>query len=364
MRIFLFWILFIFSNYSYALTFEDGIFPELITSSRAQAMGNAFIAKVDDATAAFYNPAGLGTVRFPHLHISNFSLESNRGAMKVVTGGSGLNSFSNLSDMLSLDSTRKLLLKNVGTLTHSRLQVMPNFTMRYFSIGYLIAKRSRAVVNDTTTATGFEFADRLDMGPYAAINFSLFGGIIKFGATGTLLERKELSSKTDANATISLSSNSYYKGSTFDLTSGFRLTLPFEFLPTFAVTMHNTLKKKFSANGAGAPTTIPSNLGVGFSVTPQIGKATRIHFEVDYKDLTYQDTGISMTRRLLLGMEIDFARIFFMRFGYGDAYGSAGIGVRTKAIEFDLTTYAVDSTYSTYRGKEDRRFVLGLSSGF
>ena len=34
-----------------------------------------------------------------------------------------------------------------------------------------------------------------------------------------------------------------------------------------------------------------------------------------------------------------------------------------KGLEFDLTTYAVDTTTSEFRGEEDRRFALSLSFG-
>jgi hypothetical protein len=61
---------------------------------------------------------------------------------------------------------------------------------------------------------------------------------------------------------------------------------------------------------------------------------------------------------------LDFSRIFFFRLGYGDGFGSAGLGVKSKRLEFDITTYAVDTTASAYRGKEDRRFALSVSSGF
>ena len=53
------------------INFRDGVFSELATSGRALALGNAYIAKVDDATSAFYNPAGLGSVRYSHFHFSN-----------------------------------------------------------------------------------------------------------------------------------------------------------------------------------------------------------------------------------------------------------------------------------------------------
>lgn len=355
----------LFSSYNaFAISFEDAIFPELATSSRALAMGNAFIAKVDDASAAFYNPAGLGTVRYPHLHLSNFNLETNKGLISTATGGTLTNAFSNVSKVMSLDGMRQLLVKNQGTIAHSRISAIPNFTSRYFSLGYLFSKRSRGVVTDTTSSTGFEFADRLDTGPYAAVNFSMFGGILKFGASGIVLYRKEINKSVDPNATIALSSNSYSKGIAAVVTGGFKFTLPITFLPTFAANIHNALDKSFSSSGAGAPTKIPRSIDIGFSVTPQVSTATRIHFELNYKDLTYQYTNVSMARRFLIGAELDFSRVFFIRIGYGDGFGSAGLGVKSRKVEFDISTYAVDTTSSSFRGHEDRRFAISLSSGF
>jgi len=360
----LLFLFFLFIPKVFAITFEDGIFPELATSSRALAMGNAFIAKVDDASAVFYNPAGLGTVRYPHLHLSNFSFETNKGSLKSITGGSGLDSFSNLTKAFSIDGTRQLMLANPGQISHSRVHALPNFTSRYVSFGYLFAKRTRAVVTDINSATGFEIADRTDHGPYAAFNFSLFGGVIKLGASSIYLSRKELNQNVDPNATITVTDSTYKSGSALVTTAGAKITLPIVFLPTFAANMHNVLGQEFSAGGAGAPDKIKGSMDVGFSITPQIGTSTRIHLEINYKDLTSQFSDISTTRRILMGMEMDFSRMFFFRLGYGDGFGSAGLGVRTKKVEFDMTTYAVDTTSSSFRGNEDRRFVIGFSSGF
>jgi hypothetical protein len=70
-----------------ALDFEDHAFPEFITSARALAMGNAYINKVDDSWSAFYNPAGLGTVRRPQFHLLNGHAEASNGLLNIVSKG-------------------------------------------------------------------------------------------------------------------------------------------------------------------------------------------------------------------------------------------------------------------------------------
>lgn len=349
-----------------AIEFEDAIFPELATSARALAMGNAYLAKSDDASAAFYNPAGLGTVRYPHLHLSNFHLELNKGWIDSSGGGKATDVPSNLIKGFSLDGQRELLKDKPGLISHSRLHAIPNFTARYFSMGYLFSKRIRSTVTDSNSATGFEYADRLDHGPYAALNISLFGGVFKAGVSGIMLSRSETFGSANPQATLDVPDSQYKKGTGFVVTGGAKLTLPVTFLPTFAVTMHNMADKGFSmgVRGAGEPDKIKPAVDVGFSITPQIGQSTRIHLEANYKDLNKEFPDISTNRKILLGMELDFARTFFMRFGYGDGFGSAGLGIKHRKLEFDLTTYAVDTTTSSFRGKEDRRFAMSFSSGF
>lgn len=164
---------------------------------------------------------------------------------------------------------------------------------------------------------------------------------------------------------MTIDDNSYNKGRAFISTAGAKITLPIVFLPTFSATMHNAFNQEFKdPSGAGAPDTIKRSIDVGFSVTPQMGTASRFHFEINYKDLTKEFSDVSSKRKILIGAEIDLARLFFIRAGYGDAFGSFGLGVKSNKLEFDLTTYAVDTTTDKIRGSEDRRFVLGLSSGF
>ncbi len=325
-------------------------------------MGNAYIAKVDDASSAFYNPAGLGTVRYSHLHFSNFHMELNKGWLDIAGKGNIGDNFSNFIDGFSLEGQRKLLLENRNKTTHTRFGLMPNFTTRYLSFGYLISKRTKARL-DEDYGDDFEYAQRTDHGPYLAANLSFLGGVFKVGASAIWLNRKEVEGVQDENISADFDDGVYKKGSAIIAIVGGKLTLPFSMLPTFAAVLRNAGSQKFSSSGAGAPDKIKQTLDLGFSLTPQVGNVVRTHFEINYKDLS-DKYGVSIKRRLQAGMEIDIARTFFFRLGYGDGFGSIGIGVRSKKLEFDLTSYATDDSVDDIRGKEDRRFAMTLSSGF
>ena len=341
---------------------EDASYPELAVTGRALAMGNAFIAKVDDASSAFYNPAGLGTVRHAHLHISNFHLELNKGWMDITGKGNLADNFGNFIDGFSLEGQRKLLLENRNKTTHTRFALMPNFTTRYLTIGYLVSKKTKARL-DSKYADDFEYAQRTDHGPYVGANISFLGGVFKVGLSAILLNRKEIKGVQDESISADFADGAYKKGSALIGTVGAKLTFPVALLPTFAVVLRNAASQDFSGSGAGAPDKIRQTIDLGFSITPQVGNVVRTHFELNWKDFT-DKYGVSANRRLMLGMEVDVARTFFFRLGYGDGFGSFGIGVRSRRLEFDMTSYAVDNAPAGLRGQEDRRFAMTISSGF
>ena len=180
------------------------------------------------------------------------------------------------------------------------------------------------------------------------------------------MTRKEVFGESDINTAVDLQDTDFKKGSSFVFTTGAKLTLPVYALPTFAVKVNNTGSQKFSPSDGfgGAPDQIKESVDLGFSLTPQIGQTTRVHFEVNLKDATDEFADVDTSRKIGVGLELDLRRIFFLRLGYGDGFGSGGLGIRTRKLEFDLTTYAVDRTNSQFRGEEDRRFALSISSGW
>ena len=345
-----------------AVDFNDGINPEIAPSGRALAMGNAFTSAVNDAMASFYNPGGLGSIRRGHFHLSNLHLEFNKDWLDIGKEGKIIDIPGNFINAFSLDGMRELLLENKGMMAYNRFSFVPNFTNRFFSVGYLYNQqvKGRIKINSNT----FEFADRLDHGPYGTLNFSFNGGILKFGVTGIYLTRKELMDDVDGTATFNPNPESYKTGSRIIYIAGGRLTLPINWLPTFSVTVHNALDARFTGDKSDGISQLERNTVLGLSITPKMGNRTTLHLEMDYRDASNQYEDIKLARKISLGAEIGFYQTLFVRFGLSDGFGSFGLGLKSKKLEFDITSYAIDKTAEEFRGEEDRRFAMSVSQGF
>lgn len=350
-----------FSSFA-ELDFEDATSPELVKSARALAMGGAYLNKVDDGWSAFYNPAGLGSVRKLQFHLTNFHVEMNNGYLDATSGsGAFTDSITKYRSSFKADGIRELLLDSPGT-SLARLQLFPNITYRYFTIGYMYHQQQRAQLESVTS--NFKVSERIDSGPVAAFNLSLFGGVLKFGASGVLLRRREIKTSFTQFQPTNISGSDYQKGTSTHLTAGFRLTMPIKALPTLSVVYRNAgTTGWYDTSGAGAPDEIEKTYDAAISITPIFSRNIRVHLEAALRDVTDRYDDVSLTRKVNLGMEISFMRKMFVRFGYSDGWGSGGIGVRNRKFLFDLSTYAVEAGEGI-RDIEDRRYALSISSGF
>ncbi|MBT4790869.1 MAG: hypothetical protein HON90_04810 [Halobacteriovoraceae bacterium] len=361
-KIFLFFIF--LSQSAWALVpFEDAVSPELITSARALALGNAYMSKVDDAWSAFYNPAGLGTVRGLQIHLTNLHLETNNGFLNVTSNGAFTDSLSKYTDAFKPDGLRSLHAAKPGNLSHARFQTFPNITFRGITLGYMYSQQNRARLQSLNDS--FEISERVDSGPVMALSASLFGGIVKFGATVIYLTRKELQKDFLSTDPITVDSSvDYKKGTMTHITSGFRLTMPFAGLPTFSAVLRNSSATEFDSEELGGlPDEIPQTVDYALSITPNLGRTIRLHWEIAQKDVGDRYDTVPAQRKLMTGIEFDYMRKMFVRFGYGDGWGSSGIGVRNKDFSFDLTSYAIEASADGVREDEDRRYILSISAG-
>ncbi len=344
------------------LPFEDAVSPELVTSARALALGNSYMNKVDDGHAAFYNPAGLGTVRGLQSQF-NIHMETNNGFLAVTSDGAFTDSISLYSDAFDPIGLRSLHAENPGNLSHARVNLYPNITYRGITLGWMYAQQNRARLKSVTE--NFEISERRDWGPVMSLSGGFFGGVIKFGVTGVYLSRKQLQKDFAPGDTISIDEEvDYVKGTMTHLTAGARITLPIAFLPTFSAVLRNSSGTDwYDEELSGTPGRVPQTSEFGFSITPNLGRTVRLHLEVSRKDFGDRYENVSSSRKTMGGIEIDYMRMMFVRFGFSDGWGSGGIGVRNKSFQFDLTTYAIEASDDGYREEEDRRSVLSMSFG-
>jgi hypothetical protein len=348
------------------IRFEDAVFPELVTSSRALAMGNAYISKSDDAWSVFYNPAGLGSIRRTSFHLLNVHAETNKGYSDIAFGGQNDNSYrENTTNGYDPEEQRKLLLNARDRIFHNRVNFFPNFTTRFFSFGYMYSNQTKATMASGDSAL-FEYSQRKDSGPIAALNMSMWGGVMKLGVSALYLTRRQAEVEYDKDESFTLRDGDYREGSMLLVTAGTRLTMPVSGLPTVSAVIRNTGNQRFADDFGGEkePDKIQQTIDLGFSITPLLGKVSRMHLEVNLKDVKRKYDDIDASRRIAAGVEFDVKRTFFLRFGYGDGWGSGGIGLNIKRFRMDLTTYAVDTTSNEFRGAEDRRYAISLSAGF
>ena len=266
--------------------FNDGLFPEPATSARALGMGNTYLAKADGTMAVWYNPAGLGTVRYPSFHLNNVHLEGNNGWFDALGKRDGP------TKMFKPSHIQKLLKDQRGQLYHTRFHALPNFTGRFFSIGFLYSNQVRGIMAKKEEGSLFELASRNDWGPYTGLAIPFFGGIIKFGASAIWLNREEYYGDSDGEEEFKKIASNNRKGSMVLVTGGFRLTFPWTALPTLALKVNNLTEDEFRFSGENnQPLTIKRTFDGAISITPRLGARTRLHIEVSYRGFNQRIPG-------------------------------------------------------------------------
>lgn len=337
-------------------------FPQLATSGRALGFGNAYIGKVDDSAAPFYNAAGLGTVRPTNFHITDIHFENSQDYLTMQKGTTS-ETLQGFLGKVTIEGTRVILLENEGDIAYSRFNVLPNYTMRYFSAGYLVSQQSRMTILGPD-APNYEYNYRFDHGPYAAANISLWGGVLKVGLMGIYLIRKELYGCAPKENTVFITDESFNKGNGLFGDLGVRVTLPTDWIPSFSFVSHNFTRAVWSSNVTDTPASRYENtLDAGISITPQIGKMSRLYIELDYNDFMRRYPQVNDRRRILFGAEYDWARRYFIRVGMVDGYFSAGFGFKSKHFNFAFSSYGAELDPTDWHVRQERRYLIAFDFG-
>lgn len=353
----------IYSFQSFALVrFPDVVYPELATSLRSVAMGNANLSVAGNSEAVFINPAGLARKAPLRFNLGNILFQSNEDFHSIGYKGNPGSYFNNFTKKLSLEGVRQLLLKDKGKYLSSDFQILPNISGTYFSLGFLYVTKNIITMGKAEDAP-LEFADRVDYGPFIGFGIPVLKDYFKLGASLTYLTRVESNLESEQDVAINLGDEDYEKGSAPIVLLGATFELPFfPFLKLSAVS-HNVFNQAFSQDSLYDLDKIKNQIDVGSSLFVPIGNMAFL-LTLDRKDVTNKYSSVPSNRKLLAGLELAFLSWGWLRFGWGDGYPSGGLRIRSSTFEFDISTWGVHGTSREYTREEDRHIGLGFSHFF
>jgi hypothetical protein len=141
---------------------------------RDEAMGGAGVAVVNDETALFINPAGLGKIRGPYLSLINPEVETNYETVSAL--GASASSLSGAQDPQTL---LNFSMRNPDKNLHAKVQATPAFVTTNFGLGGLAKYSMDAIYSPTTATMQYNYLN--DYAIAMGYCFRLFQGRIKIG---------------------------------------------------------------------------------------------------------------------------------------------------------------------------------------
>ncbi len=326
---------------------------------RPLGMGDAFTALANDENAAFYNPAGLDSVKKGRVEPFPLTVEYSANTPKLISDMSNI-------DTGNLPATTDTLRKYIGKPQYVRASLFPNYTRRGFQVGVLAQAKFKGEVHQPSY-------------PYVDVNGGVDGaGVVAFsrgfdarqgkdrlsvGITGMFVQRNGISRRYTATDIADKNydfSNDLKTGSAF----GFNLGAIYQFKkwpfkPAVGLAIQNFGDMDFGRDVGK----VKQAINFGVSISDFIWKfPTTIAF--DYKDVAANLGGDKdKGKRVYLGAEIDLHKMFTVRTGLNQGYVSFGAELRIWVIKLAYARYSEE--VGAYAGqKSDERNVFLLSVGW
>jgi hypothetical protein len=343
---------------------DDRIPGSRFITARAAGMGDQFIASADDATALFYNPAGLAKIkRFNLETLTQFGI--NMAFVKTLT----LNSYK----FFSLPLYQPVLANNVGLSPGVSGAVFPNVSFRGFAAGVLY--QNRVTAKDRGDGT-IRNRSRFELIPTAGVSIPLYSGIFKLGYSVQYLNVAKGNVLIDTATDAVGYNEKLYEGTALSHTAGFTFTVPAAYLPSVHVVARNVNNTVYTSsallplakNSSGAPATEPMTVDAAFGLTPKAGGGTSVSVNFQGRDILNPEfitNVLSFTNLLnlkcfeLIGssVEVNIRDRVFLRGGFGSGSPSAGIGFRGGRSELNIGWWSED-VGDDYHDEKDMRFTI------
>lgn len=344
------------------LAWADQVNNEWLSGTRALSMGNVGIASADDTeTTMFYNPAGLTRNKRTTLEIFNPQIEFGTGVFKLARNQG------DYGKQLSLAGTQPLLQLKPHKASYLGYSLYPNVNSQNFGFGLLWRQEAVSYLNSQDK---LEYHSRYLMIPTMGLAMNLLGNRFRVGAAVRAVQITANNRTADPTAAGVGYKKNAEEGFGLGLDAGAMLSLPWAGLPTLGFVARNAGNTSFSGSapypqGDGTvtkPGRIKMTYDAGIAFFPKSQRNSFL-FAIDYRDVL-NNTNVNSLRHVNIGTEFGFKKAFFLRFGYGRGYWTAGFGLNSKYGSFDLGTYGEELDARNFREIEDRRISLRLTTKF
>ena len=330
---------------------SEALMADNWSSVRANGMGGAFTAVVNDGDSLFINPAGLA--------------RNTAFAWTVVDPRGGIGSPTAVKDLLNVAQSSSNYASTLEALYGKNIWVggggksaiiVPHFGFAAFSN----ADADLALHNPagSTMSTAFFF----DYGFALGGAVDLVPGIFHLGLTARRINRTGSSLPIGVSTLATLNTTTIQnefksRGTGYGLDIGTVLDIPGPVSPALSLVYRDVGYTAFSfEEGAHAPSRIEPEIVVGAALKLDAGIVS-LTPSFDYRYA--QSTDIQTGKKIHLGVELGLPLID-IRAGLNQGYYTLGAGLDLGILRLDAATYGVE--LGEYPGQlEDRRYVVQLT---
>lgn len=354
----LFLLVGLFAAMPNGLARQDLIPGSRYTSARGAALGDANLPYADDVMSGlFYNPAGLSKVNRFEITPVNVASYLNNDFFNLWN--------SNFYNAISLPAYVSRLKQTPGQFGGMGGQLGFGLGIPGVSIGFLLLSQVGAKSNGDGTVT---WQSNYQLVPALGTGFKLGGGLLRVGYSLQWVNSAQGTVTAPDTGPIGYDLG-LARGSTFSHTLGLTLTVPMDFLPTFNLVVRNVLDSIYnpfsllpvSQGSTTLPNTEVTTGDASFSFQMILGKGALGRFVLQTRDLSDR-THVTYMAHIAAGMEVDFNGKLQLRGGFGSGYPCAGIGIKRRGAQFDLSVYS-EEIGSGYLSQKDTRYLLQYQMG-
>lgn len=300
---------------------------------RQMGMGGAAVAVVNDETSLLINPIGLGRLRVPYVTLIDPELTTNMDSVGTVQDL--------LGDVTDVQEIYTELAGRLDERYFFRGQIFPSYVDRNFGLGFLAKTEVMAVRSSTTQFLDLNYTS--DWAAAGGYNYSFFGGQIKVGAAGRLIDRVQYTGTVDPVAQGLEIKNLATEGLGLAADVGLSLSSPTALLPTISLVAKDIGDTSFTL-GDGyrdystltAPSKVPMTLDVAAALFPIWSNLTRGTFTVEYDDVLEDG---EFDKKFHAGVEVNLADRFFFRGGWNRGYLTGGFEWAGPYFQFQFAYY-------------------------